>query len=436
MKAGRATVHSIRHSDQSSETHQRDVEQAKANRNKRKALWVEVVDEKEPFRSDVSLLGGGQRFALRNKDGKRRLETISSPVWEAELLEQKNSLSWYHQPRKNSKSGYTVRKIKDRTKLGDRDRRSRNDTDLLRETIDLRPDHSRAMQYLLQAGHAEEVRKMAAAIRIQKILLFEKLYPGRAVVYVSEHDDAGQYHHDLWHTGITEAKGKFHRGEPVRERVPFKRFGVGVGVCSWFRHFKALSAGGGTAKSAGEAMGPAYAVFKRNTASAKEQNGEPARDVILVNELDEFVAGKLAELVLRLPGPDRDIPRRAHQEYKTWLTEGYAAGELGVRKGADGDLLYARERLAIQAKEMEILREQKQKLAKENSRLRQIAELATRVVIAVADSRLWKTIEKLCAKTANALRALAGVLDIASDVEKKPAGHSKRPREGEEMDIG
>lgn len=435
MKAGRATVHSIRHSDQSSETHKRDVEQAKVNRNKKKALWVEVVDEKEPFRSDVSLLGGGRRFALRQKDGKRKLESMSSRAWEDELIEQKNSLSWYHQPRKNSKSGYTVRKIKDRTKLGDRDRRARNDTDLLRETIDLRPDHSRAMQYLLQAGHVEKVREMVAEIRLRKILCFEALHPGRKVVYVSEHDDAGQYHHDLWHTGITQAKDKSHRGEPVRERVPFKRFGVGVGVCSWYRHFKALSEGGGTSETAGQTMGPAHTVLRRNIASADEQNGEPARDIALVNDLDEFVAAKLEELASGLSGPDRDIPLRAREEYKTWLTEGYGSGELGVRKGPEGDLLYARAHLEMQTKRVENLQNEKQKLLADNARLRRVVEVANKVIASIAESSLWKAIEKLCAKTATALRALADALDIATDKEKKSPGHPKPAKGAEEIDI-
>lgn len=130
MKEGRASYHSIRHSDQSSATHKRDVEQAKLRKKKERAVLVEWIEEKEPFASDVSLLGGGQRFALRKAERGRFLETISSAAWEKELTEAENNLAWYHQRRKNSKSGYTVRKVKDRTKLGENDKLSRNDTDL------------------------------------------------------------------------------------------------------------------------------------------------------------------------------------------------------------------------------------------------------------------------------------------------------------------
>jgi hypothetical protein len=409
MKAGRASYHSIRHSDQNSETHKRDVAQAKKKRNQRKAIIVEPLEENGVFGSDLSLLGQGRKFGLGNKDGKRVLVALNSLDWEEQLARSKNNLSWYHQARKNTKSGYTVRKVRDRTKLGEKDKRARADSDLQRETIDLRPDHSRAVQYFLQSGHTEAVRGMVARIREKKIRLFEKIYPGRRVLFVSEHDDSGQLHHDLWHSGIREHSTKLHKGKKVRERVAFRRFGVGVGVTSWYRHFTALSQRGGTAKSAATTMGAAYDVLKRNIASAREQNGEEARDILLTKKLDEYVQEQLDTLASELTGKSREIPRQAHDEYKTWL----------VRDGLESRLLRAQAQAKRQMEEIKVLVEEKQKLLADNARLGRVVELATKVIISIVESSLWKALEKLCTQTASRLRALAAALGIATDKAKK-----------------
>jgi hypothetical protein len=393
---------------------------------------VEPLEENVVFGSDLNLLGQGRKFGLRNKDGKRVLVALNSSDWEEQLARSKNNLSWYHQARKNTKSGYTVRKVRDRTKLGEKDKRARADSDLQRETIDLRPDHSRAVQYFLESGHTEAVRGMVARIREKKILLFEKIYPGRRVLFVSEHDDSGQLHHDLWHSGIREHSTKLHKGKKVRERVAFRRFGVGVGVTSWYRHFTALSQRGGTSKSAATTMGAAYDVLKRNIASAREQNGEEARDILLTKKLDEYVQEQLDTLASELTGKSREIPRQAHDEYRTWLSDGYAAGLLGVKDSPEVRFLAAEAQVRRQKKEIEALVEEKQRLLTDNARLGRVTELATKVIMSVTESSLWKAIEKLCAETAGRLRGLASELGIAvAHGKKSPNNPTSGTRDGD-----
>jgi hypothetical protein len=252
------------------------------------------------------------------------------------------------------------------------------------------------------------------------------------VLFVSEHDDSGQLHHDLWHSGISENPTKMHAGKPVRERASFRRFGVGVGVTSWYRHFTALSQQGGTAKSAGTTMGPAYDVLKRNIASAREQNGEQPRDIRLTEKLDEYVQEQVDALASQLTGKSRDIPRLAHDEYRTWLSDGYAAGLLGVKDSPEVRFLAAEAQVRRQKKEIKALVEEKQRLLTDNARLGRVTELATRVIMSVTESSLWKAIEKLCAETAGRLRGLASELGIAvAHGKKSPNNPTSGTRDGD-----
>lgn len=430
VKRGIASYHSIRHSDQSSETHKKDVEQAKQNRDKRRAIKVEIADDKVPFASDVSLLGGGRRFAMRERDGRRCVMTINSHDWDRELDERKSDLSWYHQPRNKSKSGYVVRKIKDRTKLSEKDKQSRDDTDLLRETIDLRPDHSRALQYFLQAGHKEAVDQMINQIMKKKMVLFEKIYTGRKVLYVSRHDDSGQFHHDLWHSGISENPRKLHRGAAVRQREPFRSYGVGTGVSSWFRHYCALTQGETHKGNSGVVMGAAFDVLKRNIQSAKRQNGEEPRDIRLISNLDGFVSKELDKLSAGLKGEDAEIPRRAHDEYKAWLLEGYEAGELGVRQSPESELVQVRETMKIQQAKMQALQKENESFVAANAKLATIAQLARQLIIAIAQSSLWLGLEKPNVQAAATARALSSALGMTPGAGRKIA-KKQEPRKNE-----
>ena len=399
-------------------------------------MLVEWVDEKEPFGSDVSMLGGGKRFALRERDKGRELVPISSVEWEKELTDAENDLSWYHQPRINSKSGYTVRKVKDRTKLGENDKRSRSDTDLQRETIDLRPDHSRAVQYFLQSGHADSVKEMLSQIRIKKIRLFERCYPGRRVLFASEHDDSRQYHNDLWHTGIAECAKKLHAEKPVRERVPFRRYGTGVGVTSWCRHKLALLESGQSSESTAVIMGPAAAVLERNIKSAQRQNGEFPRDISLIENLDIFVSQKLEELAVRLEGEDKEIPRRACAEYAAWLIQGYGEQSLGVRKSAASEVILMNELLAAEKEKNSKLVVENAELSERSAKFSEIVRLSTQLILTLQSGALWKALGKLCAETACAARSLAHALMISANEKNEPdvEGPMRSPTQ-DEMNI-
>ena len=120
--------------------------------------------------------------------GASVVKQVDGERWEKLLNEAKLDFSWYHQ-RQNRKGqvGWFVRRLDDRAK------EARNPSDVLRETVDLRPDHSRAIQYLLASGKKEEAELSLNRIRMKKIELFEKIY-GRRVLFASEHDDAGQHH--------------------------------------------------------------------------------------------------------------------------------------------------------------------------------------------------------------------------------------------------
>jgi hypothetical protein len=120
-----------------------------------------------------------------------------------------------------------------------------------------------------------------------------------------------------------------------------------------------------------------------------------------------------------LTGKSREIPRQAHDEYKTWLDGGYTNGLLGVRDGLESRLLRAQAQAKRQMEEIKVLVEEKQKLLADNARLGRVVELATKVIISIVESSLWKALEKLCTQTASRLRALAAALGIATDKAKK-----------------
>ena len=84
---------------------------------------------------------------------------------------------------------YVSRKVEDRKKKGPTDLKGRSLTDLKRETIDLRPDHSRVLQDLVEDGRKEALRPILAEIQAEQIRLFEEVHPGRKVRSLGEHTD-------------------------------------------------------------------------------------------------------------------------------------------------------------------------------------------------------------------------------------------------------
>lgn len=336
-KRGRSTYTARAHGNPHSKIHARDKSsqaERKARHAKGRFVFVEGHHEGEvypPFESVFPGMEDGYCWQVkRGEDGKvAGIEPMEGEAWEQKLAEQTASLSWYHQwqERKGRDGSWRKRKTKDRAKLTARDRRERPDSDVERATFELRPDHSRAVQYLLEAGREEEVRKLLLGARVKKCQLFEEIY-GRTVTYGAEHSDSGQHHDDLWHDGIREIKDDAIRKTGIRrERTLHREYGVGPGVSAWSRHENVLRihclARG---RDHREVMGKTIDAIAQSTAKAEEQNGSPPRDLEFYKQLDDWMGFELAIL-------DMATMKKATSEYAEHLIKGYEQGLLGfVRK--------------------------------------------------------------------------------------------------------
>ena len=318
---------------------------SRENKERSKIVYVahEVADISgyPVFRSDLSGLGSGRNWIVRN--GKTEL--TEGTVWIEEMMEIMTDRMWFHQRQRNStkdgkiKIRYTRRNVKDRVTKGKNDKRERPATDLLRETIDLRPDHSRVLQYLIEQGRERELIPVLDQIRQEQKKLFEEIHPGRKIESEGEHTDSGQYHNDFWHSGMEEVEVDDHgavvhgsrdeevileNGEKnkIRHRHVFRSYGVGDGMASFARHKDALIE---SRKDARSIMGYTYRILSRNTKNTLSQNAEFPRDLRLWGGVDRFVDMKLREL-------DRGLCDRARSEYVSWLEAGYDLGKLGLRE--------------------------------------------------------------------------------------------------------
>ncbi len=332
-KRGRATYTARAHGNPSSKIHARDKisqEERKTRHAKGRFVFVEGHHEGQkypPFESEFPDLGDGHCWQVkRGEDGKVvGVEPVDGDTWEQRLAEQTASLCWYHQwqERKDKGGSWRKRKIKDRARLTARDRRERPDSDVERATFELRPDHSRTVQYLLEAGREDEVRELLWKARVKKCQLFEQIY-ARTVTYGAEHSDSGQHHDDLWHDGIREVKDDSIRKTGVRrERTPHREYGVGPGVSAWARHEQVLRVycymhG----RKHEEVMGTTLEAIQQSTAKAAEQNGMFPRDLEYYKQLDEWMAVELAVL-------DMTLMKKATSEYAEHLIKGYEQGLLG-----------------------------------------------------------------------------------------------------------
>lgn len=337
-----ATFNAVLHGIQSHWLHLLHTKQSK---ERQKIVFVahEVIDGSDypVFRSDVKGLGSGRNWIVR--EGKAEL--TDGPAWIEEMMEMlKDGMKYDTRQRNKTKDGefrirYTPRAVEDRKKKGKTDKYGRQLTDLMRETIDLRPDHSRVLQYLLENGRKSDLLPILAEIQAEEIRLFEEFHPGRRILSNGEHTDSGQYHFDHWHSGIEETEVDDHGaivadgpdGEALlksgekkkfRKRHFFRIYGVGDGMASFDRHRSALREAGHDAKSI---MGHTIKKLAKNTKSAKKQNGEFPRDLRLWRAIDKFVDQKLREL-------DPELCDKARTKYVEWLEAGYDQQKLGIKE--------------------------------------------------------------------------------------------------------
>jgi hypothetical protein len=347
-KDGHLTLPSGLHGRLSSKTHSDHQNQNKAWALRKVFHTAHCERKDQPvFRSDVSSLSKGRNWLLENG----RWKLVAGDKWDKGMAEIEKEYSWHHQrQRRTSRSGikiyYTRRKINDRQTLSATDVHGRPKTDVLRKTIDLRPDHSRALEYLLLAGRRDDLFPVIDEIRLEQVRLFESIYR-RSAICLGEHDDSGQFHNDIWNTGISEksvadsnAVIKKVSGKEIlvttgikrtiRHRQLFRQYGVGVGMASYDRHLRALNEAALPGK---EVMGFTAEVLERNAGLAAGrkrarsadigQIREQARDLRLYAEVDAFVAARLKAL-------DPEIYSRASAEYVEFLKTGYKEKKLGL----------------------------------------------------------------------------------------------------------
>ncbi len=369
-KRGGATRISVIHGDQNSWLH---YIHAKESKERQKIAYVahEVMDGTDypKFKSDLSALGDGRNWIRKN--GK--LNITPGKKWVELMFQLIDDCSWFHQRMRSlEKEGknkgkhkirYVQRYLNDRKVLSKTDEHSRPKTDLLRETVDMRPDHSRALQYLLEDGRKNDLIPILAEIQEYQITLFETIYEGRKIVSEGEHVDSGQYHFDHWHTGIAETEVDDHgavvklvgkgpdkdkaeelqvagKKEKFWLRTPFNIYGVSDGMASFDRHRRALEDDGRNAK---DIMGFTHEKLLGNIELVQEKNKKRLekranrkredvsekdimpRDIRMWRQVDEFVDRKLREL-------DPELCDKARKEYADWLQHGYELEKLGIRR--------------------------------------------------------------------------------------------------------
>lgn len=327
------TQNKAAHSDQRNKAHEDHAAAAKKRALQKLLTSYEILQEftgYSAFKSKVIELGGGNNWV--RKDGK--LVEVEGDEWLDAMFKIAAQNERHHvRTQGPTKVYYRSRKLRDRKTLSPKDKRPRPKTDLRRFTIDLRPDHSRAIQKLLAKDYKDLARALVDNARDECIRQFERRY-GRDVRAVAEHTDSGQLHFDLWHTGIRTVEvndscadvknGKIVNGEKkvIRRRTKYKAYGVGVGVASWNRHRRALDDAG--IKPDTILNKDTLDTITKMTALKKKETGEPPRDIGMYESLDRFMAFELAKV-------EPEITKEALDEYVQWLKMGYSSGKLGKR---------------------------------------------------------------------------------------------------------
>jgi hypothetical protein len=304
---GSASWGTVRHSSINSRLHQLHQVEQRARRRTRYIAHKEVVDGTEPEKFQSNLLGlapPGSKGRTFRRTGDCLAE-MDERAWEQALMDEAKRLSVWHERReRDGKVTYHRHKLKE--------------SDVKRKTVELRPDHSRALEVLAASQPKSLVKEALEAIRAEKVRLFELIY-GRKVIQAAEHCDSGHYHTDLWNVG---AVAKVEGGREIIERgTLFREFGVGPGAARWDRHLGVLQELGHDPA----VMGAVPAVLEADAAKALDQNREPARDIRFMRALDSFVERTLRQI-------DPAAVDQAKKEYGEHLLDGYAKGELGLKK--------------------------------------------------------------------------------------------------------
>jgi hypothetical protein len=330
--------------------------QQELRKRKKESIILKIPIPEEtypPFKSDVSKLQSGDPLIVE----RGRLKPLHGKAWLAKLLASEKEFSWIHRWDKSA------------GKAGGWKSRPLPKSDMRRETIDLRPDHSRVIQYLLESGRRGVVLEAVQAIREKKIELFERIY-GRKVMFVAEHDDSGQLHTDLWHYGISDhpEKKAMHEGNevPLRGCNKFLSYGISVGACSWARHMSAFKDVGLSDEEIRAFAGETMDALDQSIKTATKQNGENPRDLLLQTELDNFVQAQLKNI-------DPVLSSRTLAEYVTDRKQGYIEGGVGLQ----------RNQLLKLGKHLEVLKGEMAKVTSELESEREAREIAESTLIKV-----------------------------------------------------
>jgi len=303
------------HSIQSSEVHARDkARQDILKGEKRRARWYrrdleeeDMQGKEELFESDVEGLGMGKKFTVTADES---LQVTEPEEWKKQGRVVGRAGKEYHAYTfQNGRDYYRKKKIPG--------------GDLKRVNLELRPDASRAIEYMVKdrSVSAKELQKALDDIRAEKKRLFEEIYK-RKVLFAAEHTDTGQYHTDLWHFGLKpDVVMENGKEKHVILRDEFRLLGVGPGAARWDRHRSALVDAGVDPE---KVMPETLKMVERDTRQATKQNKEDPRDLRILRSLDQFVSKRLHEV-------SPEACKKALADYSQHLRKEYLGGNEGVQ---------------------------------------------------------------------------------------------------------
>lgn len=350
QSANKATIAHGNPNSRVHEVHQAEQKERRA-KAKTRVLYEDVVPEDAPEMFKSNLLGlvppGMKGRTFWRAGGVGELVEMDGDEWERMMNAESERLKVWHERREEADKKESCKAMKDEDPIAakiaaakvraaakllpahneNREKGGKvtyhkhrlKDSDLKRKTYELRPDHSRALEYLAAREPASLMDELLRSVRAEKVRLFEEIY-GRKVLADGEHFDSGHYHNDIWSYSTQEKE--VVGGKRVMERGTFLReYGVGPGAARWDRHLRVLADLGHDAA----VTGAVPRLLAADAAQALKDNKEDARDLRFMRALDAFVEKKLR-------GIDLVVVERAKKEYGEWLLEGYKSGKLGVKE--------------------------------------------------------------------------------------------------------